>query len=394
MPVRPLARLQTSWQKIPTFGFEYSENSPFIRLTKALAAIAMRHMAITRLSLIDFRNHESLSLEPTAHFIALHGVNGAGKTNILEAISLLVPGRGLRRAGLSEMVRSDGGGGFAVTAEIGDVMLGTGVEPDVPERRKVRINGANATINGLAEWLSVIWLTPSMDRLFADGAGARRRFLDRLVLALEPGHAQASSRYEKAVQQRNRLLTGDNFPDPVWLDALEAQMAESGTAIADARQRMMATLVTQLNSAPAGPFAVPDIKLDIEATQSADKLREIWKKSRRRDAGAGRTLIGPHRADLIVHNRANGQAADRCSTGEQKALLLSLILAHAALVADQRGNPPILLLDEVAAHLDPTRRAALFERLAATGAQVWMTGTEPGLFDEIGPTAELIAVGT
>ncbi len=350
-------------------------------------------MAITRLALTDFRNHAALSLQPATQFIALHGVNGAGKTNILEAISLLVPGRGLRRAGLSEMVRSDGAGGFAVTGEIGDVILGTGVEADAPERRKVRINGANAAINGLAEWLSVIWLTPSMDRLFADGAAARRRFLDRLVLAVEPMHARQSSRYEKAVQQRNKLLSSDSAPDPMWLDALEAQMAESGAAIAEARQRMMTTLITQLDDAPAGPFAVPDIKLDIEAAQSETELRDMWKKSRRRDAGAGRTLIGPHRADLLVHNRSNGQAAVRSSTGEQKALLLSLILAHAALVADQRGTAPILLLDEVAAHLDPTRRAALFERLAATGAQVWMTGTEAALFDGIGPTAELIAVG-
>jgi DNA replication and repair protein RecF len=352
----------------------------------------MPHMALTRLSLTEFRNHLSLSLQPGAQFVALHGANGAGKTNILEAISLLVPGRGLRRAALGEMARSHGGGGFVVTAEIGDVILGTGVEADAPERRKVRINGAPSTINALAEWLSVIWLTPSMDRLFADGAGARRRFLDRLVLALEPAHARHSSRYEKAVQQRNKLLSGEGVADPIWLDALEAQMAESGAAIAEARQRMMDSLIAQLDLAPAGPFAVPDIKLDIEASQSETELRDLWRASRRKDARAGRTLVGPHRADLVVHNRVNGQAADRSSTGEQKALLLSLILAHAALVADQRGTPPILLLDEVAAHLDPARRAALFERLAATGAQVWMTGTEAALFDGIGPTAELVAV--
>ena len=353
----------------------------------------MQRMAVTRLSLTDFRNHSTLMLEPKAQFTALHGANGAGKTNILEAISLLVPGRGLRRAALGEMVRSGGAGGFAVMAEIGDVTIGTGVDADTPERRKVRINGANATINGLAEWLSVIWLTPSMDRLFNDGAGARRRFLDRLVLALEPAHARHSGRYEKAVQQRNKLIGGESMPDPIWLDALEGQMAESGAAIAEARQRTMAALIAQLDNAPAGPFAVPAIKLDVEAPQSATELRNIWKNSRRRDAAAGRTLIGPHRVDLVVHNRADGQAADRSSTGEQKALLLSMVLAHAALVADQRGTPPILLLDEVAAHLDPARRAALFDRLAATGAQVWMTGTEAALFDGIGPTAELITVG-
>jgi DNA replication and repair protein RecF len=350
-------------------------------------------MALTRLRLTDFRNHAAFVLEPQAQFIALHGPNGAGKTNILEAISLLVPGRGLRRAALSEMVRSGGVVGFAVSADIGDVQIGTGVDANAPERRKVRINGANATINNLAEWLSVIWLTPAMDRIFVDGAGARRRFLDRLVLALEPSHAQASSRYEKAVQQRNRLLSGAEAPDPMWLDALEAQMAESGVAIVEARNRMMGALATQLENSPPGPFSVPDISLENADLATAAELTDAWRKGRRRDAGAGRTLIGPHRADLVVHNRANKQAADRSSTGEQKALLLSLILAHAALVTAQRGTPPILLLDEIAAHLDPVRRAALFERLATTGAQVWMTGTEPALFDGIGPTAELIRVG-
>lgn len=350
-------------------------------------------MALSRLTLTDFRNHAALGLKPEAQFIALHGANGAGKTNILEAISLLVPGRGLRRAALSEMIRSDGAGGFAVAAEIEDVQLGTGVDADVPERRKVRINGANATINNLAEWLAVIWLTPAMDRLFVEGAGSRRRFLDRLVLALEPGHARHSSRYEKAVQQRNRLLNGADAGDPLWLDALETQMAESGEAIIAARARMLSALKEQLQAAPGAPFAVPDIVLEMSGPSQAEELRSIWKGSRRRDAGAGRTLVGPHRADLVVCNRANGQAADRSSTGEQKALLLSLILAHAALVTDQRGTPPILLLDEVAAHLDPARRAALFERLAKTGAQVWMTGTEAALFDDIGPAAQLIAVG-
>ena len=350
-------------------------------------------MALTRLSLTDFRNHALLTLEPQAQFIALHGPNGAGKTNILEAVSLLVPGRGMRRAALSEMVRSGSEGGFVVSADIADVQIGTGVDAIAPERRKVRINGANATINNLAEWLSVIWLTPAMDRLFVEGAGARRRFLDRLVLSLEPTHAQASSRYERAVQQRNRLLSGAETPDAMWLDALETQMAESGTAIVDARNRMMSALGAQLERSPPGPFAVPDIRLEnAEVATSAD-LTNAWRNGRKRDARAGRTLIGPHRADLSVRNRANNQRADRSSTGEQKALLLSLILAHAALVTAQRGTPPILLLDEIAAHLDPSRRAALFERLHTTGAQVWMTGTELALFDGIGPTAELVAVG-
>ena len=349
-------------------------------------------MSLTRLELTDFRNHASMSLRPEAPFIALFGANGAGKTNVLEAISLLVPGRGLRRAALEEMPRCGGKGGFTITAEIDDVTLGTGVEAHAPARRKVRINGANATINGLAEWLSVVWLTPSMDRLFTEGAATRRRFLDRLVLALEPMHARNSSRFEKAMQQRNRLLTDYAAADPVWLDALEAQMAESGAAIGDARQRTMAGLISQLADVSAYPFAVPDIELAFDTPRSEPEMRSLWRRDRRRDAGAGRTLIGPHRADLVVHNRANNHAADRCSTGEQKALLLSLILAHAALVASQRGAPPILLLDEVAAHLDPARRAALFARLAETGAQVWMTGTEPALFDGIGPIAELVGI--
>jgi DNA replication and repair protein RecF len=229
--------------------------------------------------------------------------------------------------------------------------------------------------------------------LFVDGTGARRRFLDRLVLGLDPVHARTSSRYEKAVQQRNRLLNSPAAADPLWLDALETQMAESGEAIIAARSRMLTDLTAMLEVATITPFAVPNLTLAMSGPISVEELRSVWKQSRRRDAVAGRTLTGPHRADLTVHNRANGQSADRCSTGEQKALLLSLILAHAALVSAQRGTPPILLLDEIAAHLDPARRAALFERLAATGAQVWMTGTEAGLFDGIGPTAQLVPVG-
>lgn len=350
-------------------------------------------MALTRLSLTDFRNHAELSLRPQAQFIALHGPNGAGKTNILEAISLLVPGRGLRRAALNEMVAHGGGRGFAVTAELGDVVLGTGVEPTAPDRRKVRINSANASINSLAEYLSVIWLTPAMDRLFSDSAGGRRRFLDRLVLAFDPAHARRSSRYEQAVQQRNKLLAGDSPADTAWLDALEAQMAESGAAIAQARSAMLDALTVELADAPVGPFAVPTLALEKSGDPDEATLRDIWKAGRRRDAGAGRTLIGPHRADLTVHDRATGHPAASCSTGEQKALLLSIILAHAGLIARHRGEAPVLLLDEVAAHLDPSRRAALFARLAATGGQVWMTGTEAALFDGIGPDAQLVALG-
>lgn len=350
-------------------------------------------MALSRLTLNDFRNHAALEIRPQAQFLALHGTNGAGKTNILEAVSLLVPGRGLRRAAMSDMVRSQGNGGFTIVGEVGGNVIGTGVSAEQPERRKVRVNESNAAINSLAEWLSVIWLTPAMDRLFADGAAARRRFLDRLVLAINPGHARHSSRYEKAMQQRNRLLAGGVAADPLWLDALEAQMAESGNFIQAARIFVVEALSAQLLTTMAGPFATPQIRLIDKGATGGEDLASVWRKERNRDAAAGRTLIGPHRADLEVLHCSSGQVAEQCSTGEQKALLLSLILAHAALVSAQRNAPPILLLDEVAAHLDPSRRAALFCLLADTGAQVWMTGTEPELFNGIGTSAQLLPIG-
>ena len=350
-------------------------------------------MALSRLTLNNFRNHAALEIRPHAQFLALHGTNGAGKTNILEAVSLLVPGRGLRRAAMSDMVRSQGNGGFTIVGEVGGNVIGTGVSAEQPERRKVRVNESNAAINSLAEWLSVIWLTPAMDRLFTDGAVARRRFLDRLVLAINPGHARHSSRYEKAMQQRNRLLAGGVAADPLWLDALEAQMAESGNFIQAARIFVVEALSAQLLTTMAGPFATPQIRLIDKGATGGEDLASVWRKERNRDAAAGRTLIGPHRADLEVLHSSSGQVAEQCSTGEQKALLLSLILAHAALVSAQRDAPPILLLDEVAAHLDPSRRAALFGLLADTGAQVWMTGTEPELFNGIGTSAQLLPIG-
>ena len=336
-------------------------------------------MTLSRLILNDFRNHAALDIRPGAQFIALHGSNGAGKTNILEAVSLLVPGRGLRRAAMSDMVRNEGSGGFAIVAHAGGNVIGTGVNAEQPERRKVRVNESNATINSLAEWLSVIWLTPAMDRLFADGAAARRRFLDRLVLAINPGHARHSSRYEKAMQQRNRLLAGGIAADPLWLDQA-------------ARAWVVEALSAQLLTTMSGPFATPQIKLVDKVGTADSDFATAWRKGRGRDAAAGRTLLGPHRADLEVLHSASGQVAEQCSTGEQKALLLSLILAHAALVSAQRDAPPILLLDEIAAHLDPSRRTALFALLEVTGAQVWMTGTEPELFHGIGSSAELLAI--
>ncbi len=354
-------------------------------------------MALTRLSLTDFRNHHAASFRPSKQFVVLHGANGAGKTNILEAVSLLVPGRGLRRAALSEMVRTGGGGGFTVAAEIEDISLGTGVEAHAPERRKVRINGANASINALAEWLSMVWLTPSMDRLFADGAGGRRRFVDRLVLALNPAHALHSGRYELAMRQRNKLITGDAPLDETWLDAIETQMAENAFIINQNRDAMVQQLSLRLESIGTGVFAIPRITAQDGNTQggaarSVDQMKSVWKTGRKRDAAAGRTLAGPHRYDLIFHHSETGQAAERCSTGEQKALLLSTILTHADLVAELRNHAPLILLDEVAAHLDPSRRAALYERLALIGSQVWMTGTEAHLFDGIASEGQFIEV--
>ncbi len=348
-------------------------------------------MAIDRLDLTDFRNHTMFGVRPSARFVVLHGANGAGKTNILEAVSLLVPGRGLRRANLHEMARQAGGGGFAVAAQLNDIAIGTAVFSEQPGRRIVHINGANATINDLAERLSIVWLTPAMDRLFMDSAGARRRFLDRLVLALDPGHARHSSRYENALRQRNRLLA-DGQRDAAWFDAIEAGMAEAAAAIADSRARTIRQLADRLAAMPPSPFARPLIALEDAAVPDASGFAQAWQAARARDRAAGRTLTGPHRNDLLVRHQGHGQPAASCSTGEQKALLLSLILAHAALVADLRGAPPILLLDEVAAHLDPQRRAALFERLSDTGSQVWMTGTEASLFDSAGDDAMRIAI--
>lgn len=339
-------------------------------------------MAFIRLTLTDFRNHQAATLEPGELINVLTGENGAGKTNILEAVSLLVPGRGLRGAALSDIGRSNGPGGFAVAGRLGDVDIGTGTLPAAPERRVVRINGAPSSANALSEWLSIVWLTPAMDRLLMEAAGDRRRFLDRLVLALEPGHAHHTARYEAAMRQRNRLLGEDRRADPEWLGALETQMAEHGAAIAKARTALIDALNRCIAISADGPFARAG--LELAGWQETGHLRDELGLARGRDASAGRTLSGPHRTDLVVTHLAKGQPAARCSTGEQKALLLGIVLAHADLVAEQAGRRPILLLDEVAAHLDPVRRAALFDRLIDAGGQVWMTGTEPGLFMGLG----------
>ena len=339
-------------------------------------------VSLTRLSLSDFRSYADAVVAPGPGLIVLTGDNGAGKTNVLEAVSLLSPGRGLRGASLGEMARNGGSGGFAVAARLGDNEIGTGTAAAAPERRQVRINGAPASANSISQWLSILWLTPTMDRLFQEGAGGRRRFLDRLVLALHPGHAVQAARYEAAMRARNKLLAEER-PDPDWLSALEARMAEHGAALAEARRAAVEALSERLVDTPEGPFARPALALE----GGDEDLGEALPRGRARDAAAGRTLAGPHRTDLAVTHVPKAQPAALCSTGEQKALLLSIVLAHADLVAERADRRPILLLDEVAAHLDPRRRAALFERLEAGGGQVWMTGTEPSLFDGVGPGA-------
>ena len=343
---------------------------------------------IGRLTLSDFRNHADALILPDHAFIVLTGENGAGKTNILEAVSMLAPGRGLRGAALRDMARQGGPGSFGIAAEVDGVVLGTGTSPHAPDRRQVRIGGVASSANALADHLAIVWLTPAMDRLFMDSPGGRRRFLDRLTLALHPGHAVHSARYEAAMRARNRLLSDLPRADPSWLAALEAQMEEHGALLSAARADLVTRLGVELVGQPDEPFARPLLAID-GGEDGEGPLSQRLARERRRDAAAGRTLSGPHRQDLTVTHAAKGQAAALCSTGEQKALLLSILLAHAALVAVHRGQPPVLLLDEVAAHLDPSRRAALFGRLRETGGQVWMTGTEDSLFNELGAATRL-----
>jgi len=352
-------------------------------------------MALNRITLSTFRNHAETRLDGTAQLNLLVGENGAGKTNVLEALSLFAPGRGLRRAALAEMaetrpatgIHSDDttgpARGFAVSAQLasGDgepVTLGTGIQAQRPGRRIVQVNGADATAVSLGEWLAIGWLTPAMDRLFADSAGARRRYMDRLAVAIDPGHARHASRYEAALRERNRLLSDPNPPDRAWLYSIEAQLASVGAMLAQGRARLIGALAAELALVPEEPFARPALSyLPGGALEETGLLAQLA-ANRPRDRAAQRTLIGPHRDELQVTMASKGAPAAQCSTGEQKAMLIAITLAHSTLAA--RGRPSLLLLDEVAAHLDPIRREALFERLRAGQAQVWLTGTEPGPF--------------
>ncbi len=345
-------------------------------------------MALAKITLQNFRNHAASELVETAHFNLLVGENGAGKTNVLEALSLLSPGRGLRRAQLSEFARRESPdaapGAFAIGASLieqGQVSarLGTYTEVERPTRRLVRINGAEASAGALSEWLAVSWLTPAMDGLFTDSASARRRFVDRMALAIEPGHAKSVSQLETALRERNRLL--EERGDARWLDAIEAQAAQHGSVVAQTRARLVALLSDELSALPPEPFARPILTYRPGGPTSPEELLAEFARARPRDRAAGRALTGPHRDELDVVMMGSGQLAASCSTGEQKAMLITITLAHGVLAAS--GRPSVLLLDEVAAHLDPVRRTELFNRLRAGKAQIWMTGTELAPFADI-----------
>ncbi|MFD2183954.1 DNA replication/repair protein RecF [Rhodoplanes azumiensis] len=368
---------------------------------------------ILRLSLTDFRSWRSATLQVSRRLVVLTGPNGAGKTNILEAISFLGPGRGLRRATLDAVAREDGPGTWAVAAEVdgaqGLATLGTGLATPAggdgadsrTHARKCRIDREPVgAATAFAEHLRLVWLVPTMDGLFLGPASERRRFLDRLVLAVHPDHATRVSALERALRARNRLLESPS-PDPHWLDAAEHETAELAVAVAAARAETVQRLAATLAERGAGPFPSAGLALDGWMEQAAldrpaieveDRYRRVLRESRGRDAAAGRTLDGPHLTDLLVTFAPKGIAARDASTGEQKALLITLVLAHAGLVATMTGIAPIVLLDEVVAHLDPGRRGALFEALGALGAQVWMAGADPAAFTAIAAEADVFEI--
>ncbi len=365
----------------------------------------LTRVAVTRLMLTDFRNYAALKLQADGRSVILTGPNGAGKTNVLEAVSFLVPGRGLRRTKLGEVSRMEAGAGnkaegrcWAVAARLtgpdGPVDIGTGLDPEpgtVRERRVVRIDGQPERAQSvLCEHVAVVWLTPQMDGLFVEGPGERRRFLDRLVYAADPAHAGRVSAYEQAMRERARLLSDrGEAADAGWLDALESTMAEKGMAVAAARRDMVGRLAAFI-ALVSGPFPAAELALtggpeawldDAPALAAEERLRDQLCRDRRQDAKDGRTASGPHRTDLQVRHAATMREAAMCSTGEQKALLTGLVLAHARMQSVEQGRCPILLLDEVAAHLDQDRRLALFDLIDGLGGQVWMTGTDPELFE-------------
>src|SRR6056297_2892086 len=355
----------------------------------------MTGLHLTSLTLSHFRSHKSARLDLDARPVAIHGPNGAGKTNILEAVSLFSPGRGLRRAAAQDMARRPESLGWKVTGILHSLHQLHEIEiwSEEGQPRQLRIDGKSASQTALGRIARVLWLIPSMDRLWIEGAEGRRRFLDRLTMSFLPDHGDAALAYEKAMRERNRLLK-DQVRDAHWYLALERQMAEAGAAIHANRQQALALIAgAQMQAETAFPTAELELtQTEGEMPATPDDLREALAESRFRDLIAGRTLIGPHRADLYGVYAAKGVPAADCSTGEQKALLVSLILANARALARDFGAPPLLLLDEVAAHLDAGRRAALYDEICALGAQAWMTGTGPELFSDLGDRAQYIEV--
>lgn len=372
----------------------------------AAASVRFRRLALT-----NFRSYANASIGLDGRPVTFAGANGAGKTNILEAISLIGPGRGLRSARLDELPRVEGDGGWAVSGVLedggDDVRLGVGAMASAPDRRVCRIEERAASgPSAFSRHVRMMWLTPAQDRLFMEGAGERRRFLDRMALAHDSAHGRAANDYEKAMRQRQRLLD-ERSRDEGWLGALEAQMAEAGVAVAAARRETAQILASVDIGAASGVFPLADISLEgpiesaLEQRPAADVEEDYIERlrlQRRADMEAGRALLGPHRSDLLVAHREKGRPARLCSTGEQKALLIGLVLANAralsmrAAVQDGRAAPLVMLLDEIAAHLDEERRAALFDILDEIGFQTFMTGTDQSLFSAWGTRAQCFAV--
>lgn len=372
-------------------------------------------MAIARLRrivLTDFRSYDRAELSLAPGPVYLFGPNGAGKTNLLEAVSLLSPGRGLRGSVVAEFGRrapaEASGRPWAVAADIegedgGVRTIGTGVQTAGAVRRLVRIEGETVPPSRLSDILRVVWLTPREDRLFLDAASDRRRFFDRLVFAADPVHAVRVGAYDKALRERMRLLTDEAPADTAWLSALEAQMAAAGAAMALARARAAGDLQSEIDARASRPFPQADIGLagpfeqmaaqGLAAGEISARLAAALAGSRERDSAAGRALTGPHRGDLVVRHRAKDRPAAECSTGEQKAMILNLVLAQAARLSRAKQAPnPVVLLDEVAAHLDPSRRAALFDEIEALGLQAFLTGTDEALFDDLKGRAQGVRV--
>lgn len=352
----------------------------------------MGGLAIETLSLTHFRSHRLTRLAFDGRPVAITGPNGAGKTNILEAVSLLSPGRGLRRAAAEDLARKPEGLGWKITATVRGLSAAHELEiwAEPGEARQVRIDGKAATQASLGRILRVLWLVPAMDRLWIEAAEGRRRFLDRMTLSFFPEHAEQTLIYEKAMRDRNRLIK-DQVTDAHWYGALESQMAEAGEQITRNRRAAIARIAAAAD--PASAFPSADLTLTgPEGVDEPADLALALAEGRRRDIAAGRTLVGPHRADLSALYAAKGVPADQCSTGEQKALLISLILANARALQQDLGRAPILLLDEVAAHLDEQRRAALYDEVCALDAQALMTGTEPDLFAALGSRGRTLKI--